>query len=117
MANYYTAESGAGATLEGTTLKTKITVLLQSEAYERGEAIAEVLKTSKAYKERLVTQLGQDEKADCKCLLWNLDNLIHEATNMLQNPTNDLFLYLKAFHGFKSYVASACPAFFNLLDG
>jgi predicted membrane chloride channel (bestrophin family) len=104
MKNAYTTTlAGAHVFLEEG-LSERLLTLLQSEVYERGEEVEEVLSITTAFKHALHQSpiLRNSETTDY--VFWHLDTLIQEAINMKKNPQSDLFLYLKAFFAFKDSI-------------
>ncbi|RNI22574.1 hypothetical protein [Rufibacter latericius] len=87
----------------------RVSALLQEEVYDRGESIGEVLSIAITYKQALLAYSQQSDSENLDCIFWNLDTLILEAGNMLENPEQDLFLYLKALHAFKESVRNSFP--------
>ena len=84
----------------------KLKMLLQSEEYERGEAIEDVLTIASSYK-RVLDQCTTLRNSDNSGLIfWHLEILIQESINMKSNPKKDLFLYLKALYAFKDAMKS-----------
>ncbi|KAA3438665.1 hypothetical protein [Rufibacter hautae] len=109
MGNFYNSPSAETPEYLDARIAGKLLSLLQSETYERGEAIEEVLLVATSYRNILSENAKLMENENPDCVIWHLDCLILEATNMQNDPKNDLFLYLRAFHSFKEVMKNMFP--------
>ncbi|WP_210464403.1 hypothetical protein [Rufibacter roseolus] len=113
MGNFYNSPSAGTPEYLDARIAGKLLYLLQSEAYERGEAIEEVLLVATSYREILRENAIPEDAEHTDGVTWHLDSLILEAENMQNSPKNDLFLYLRAFHSFKEKMKDMFP-FLNI---
>ncbi|WP_181308152.1 hypothetical protein [Rufibacter sp. XAAS-G3-1] len=106
MKNYYPSQAINNPEFLEEDFSAKLMTILQSEVYERGEAIEDVLSVATTYKEVLGQSPELKESKNADQIFWHLDSLIQEALNMMHNPKNDLFLYLRALFAFKNSIQS-----------
>ncbi|ALJ00233.1 hypothetical protein [Rufibacter tibetensis] len=101
MGNFHSTSGQKAGDLSIEICLRDLLTVLGSDKHERGEAIEEVHRVASSCRRTLEHQLTLQGADNYRCLFWNLDILIHEASNMLSNPKYDLFLYLKAIHSLR----------------